>query len=133
MATAAQIAANRANAQKSTGPKSEAGKARSAMNALKHGLCAEKLLIDEEEREAWEELRADYLARLRPEGPAKTRLAAQIAQVAWRRERDEPLFLAARAELIRRRCVARWRPAVLPSVFWPTAWAGRRWRASTVI
>lgn len=40
MATPAQIAANRRNALKSTGPRTAAGKARSRMNALKHGLRA---------------------------------------------------------------------------------------------
>ena len=34
--------ANRANAQKSTGPRSAAGKLASRLNALKHGLCAEQ-------------------------------------------------------------------------------------------
>ncbi|MDR3621366.1 MAG: hypothetical protein P4L85_18590, partial [Paludisphaera borealis] len=40
MATDAQLQANRANAKKSCGPKSDDGKARSRLNALKHGLCA---------------------------------------------------------------------------------------------
>src|SRR5215212_2258248 len=38
MASAAKIAANRRNAQKSTGPRSAAGKARARYNALEHGL-----------------------------------------------------------------------------------------------
>ena len=101
MATAAQIAANRANAQKSTGPRTEAGKAASARNALKHGLCAERFLLEEEEREAWEALRADYLARLRPEGPAETRLAERIAQLAWRRDRTGAAEAAAWAGVSR--------------------------------
>ena len=95
MASAAQIAANQANARKSTGPKTDEGKARSSQNALKHGLCAERLLIDEEEREDWEALRADYADRLRPVGLAEARLAERIAQVAWRRERGSAMEAAA--------------------------------------
>jgi hypothetical protein len=49
MATPAQIAANRANAQKSTGPRTAEGKAASRLNALKHGLDAESLIIPGED------------------------------------------------------------------------------------
>jgi hypothetical protein len=38
MASERQIAANRANAQKSTGPKSQSGKKRSSANSYRHGL-----------------------------------------------------------------------------------------------
>jgi hypothetical protein len=40
MTSPQQMASNRANAQKSTGPRSKEGEARSARNALKHGLAA---------------------------------------------------------------------------------------------
>ena len=43
MATEAQIRANRANAKKSCGPKTDAGKSRSRLNSLKHGARAEVL------------------------------------------------------------------------------------------
>ena len=49
MATAAQIAANRANAQKSTGPRTVAGKQRSRMAALEHGLTAATLVLPHED------------------------------------------------------------------------------------
>jgi len=38
MATEKQIAANRANAKRSTGPKTAAGKLKSSRNAYRHGL-----------------------------------------------------------------------------------------------
>ena len=47
-------AANRANAQKSTGPKTAEGKARSRLNALTHGLCAVVIEIPGEDRELLE-------------------------------------------------------------------------------
>ena len=59
MATEKQIAANRANAQKSTGPKSEAGRAIAKLNAVKHGgLSPLPVLPELETRDAWETLRA---------------------------------------------------------------------------
>ena len=45
MATLAQIHANRLNAQSSTGPRSDQGKAASRFNALKHGIEARSLVI----------------------------------------------------------------------------------------
>src|SRR5258708_2463551 len=48
MPTDNQTAANRLNAQKSTGPCSPAGKANSALNALKSGIYAQSLLLPDE-------------------------------------------------------------------------------------
>jgi hypothetical protein len=45
MATEAQIEANRANAQKSTGPRTPEGKEKAAQNALKHGLLAREAVV----------------------------------------------------------------------------------------
>ena len=45
MTSQKQIEANKANAKKSTGPKTEAGKLRSSMNAVTHGLTATSILI----------------------------------------------------------------------------------------
>jgi hypothetical protein len=54
MTTEAQLAANHANSLKSTGPKSTAGRARSAMNALKHGLRSRKAALLREDTYAFE-------------------------------------------------------------------------------
>jgi hypothetical protein len=57
MTTWQQIAANRRNAEKSTGPRTDAGKRRSRRNALRHGLCAETViesLEDVEDYKAFE-------------------------------------------------------------------------------
>jgi len=58
MATAKQIAANQANALASTGARTADGKARSRMNALKHGLAAEAVVVPWEVAEDFDAFRA---------------------------------------------------------------------------
>jgi hypothetical protein len=79
MTSPAQLAANRANARRSTGPRSADGKARSAGNALKHGLTAESATLPCEDRLAHERLRLDLIARHQPEGEAEARLVDDLA------------------------------------------------------
>jgi hypothetical protein len=88
----ARAEASRKNGAKSRGPKTPEGKARSAMNALKHGLRAEKYvtLLDEE----WDEftkLEAALERELAPEGPLQSILARRIARAAWRLMRADRL------------------------------------------
>jgi len=56
MATQAQIDANRRNAQKSTGPRTDAGKAAVRQNALRHGLCSTMVLMDSEPEQGFTDL-----------------------------------------------------------------------------
>ena len=64
-----QIEANRANARRSTGPRTEDGKARSSQNARLHGLCSRQLyLADEEEAAIFASLRSALFAQLAPAG-----------------------------------------------------------------
>jgi hypothetical protein len=86
----ARAAASRRNGAKSTGPKTPQGKARSARNALKHGLCAEKFaVLHDEDEQAFAALQASILEELAPEGVVQRLLAGRIVRAAWRLERAE--------------------------------------------
>lgn len=68
-ATAAQLTANRANALRSTGPRSPEGRSASRLNARKHGLRATAAaLLPSESKEAWDALVAELHTDLNPEG-----------------------------------------------------------------
>jgi hypothetical protein len=71
MSTQAQIDANRQNAKKSTGPKTEEGRAKSAANSTRHGLTANPTTILENnphERSQYDTLKAKLLKQCLPEG-----------------------------------------------------------------
>jgi hypothetical protein len=87
MASEAQIAANRRNAARSTGPRTDEGKARVAQNGLKHGLCAGDPVLPWEDRAEFEALVADLTARLQPANEIELALLAQYADAMWRRQR----------------------------------------------
>ncbi len=87
MATEAQIAANRANAQKSTGPRTPEGKEPASQNALKHGLFAREVVIRGEDAEEFERHRQGLLEQLNPVGPLEELLAARIVDLSWRLQR----------------------------------------------
>jgi hypothetical protein len=84
MPTDKQLAANRANAQKSTGPKSTAGKQRSSLNALRHGLTGQVVVMPEEDLAAYHRFLTDLTASLNPDGPLETQLAQSYAAFQWR-------------------------------------------------
>ncbi len=79
-----QIDANRRNAEKSTGPKSEEGKARVALNALRHGLTGQVTLMTPEDREEHELHLNEYLAMYKPANFVERDLVFAIAGDAWR-------------------------------------------------
>jgi hypothetical protein len=64
MSTEQQQEANRANSLQSTGPKSALGKARSSMNACKHGLTAQTVVIGDEDPAQFDALRKTLQWRL---------------------------------------------------------------------
>ena len=79
MATEAQIAANRLNATKSTGPRTEAGKAASRRNALVHGLAGEGVVLPDEMGRELDERLADWAEQLRPAGSVEAFLVRSAA------------------------------------------------------
>jgi len=83
MASQASQLANAANAQLSTGPRTEAGKARSAQNARKHCLTAAELLIPFEDREEFEALQASYQTEIDPRGPLQQTMCNELVASAW--------------------------------------------------
>jgi hypothetical protein len=91
MATPAQITANRANAQKSTGPRSSEGKSASRLNALKHGLDAQSLIIPGEDPAAYDALAEDYRAEFHPNTPSETFHVDTMIRADWQKRRLQPL------------------------------------------
>src|SRR3954452_1380810 len=88
MTSVKQIAANRANARKSTGPRTEAGKEIAKLNAVKHGgLSPLPVLPEVETRDAWQMHLDGTLARLRPADHLETVLAERVATILWRMNR----------------------------------------------
>ncbi len=75
-----KFTASRANSQKSTGPKTDEGKHKSAQNALKHGLYAEHFLLDVESKESYELHHAQLLEDYAPQTASEIILIEQLAQ-----------------------------------------------------
>jgi hypothetical protein len=86
-----RLAANRLNAQKSTGPKTTTGKAAASMNALKHGALAHSLVVlghhVRESPRDFKKLCAEFYASLAPVGPMEEMLVDQIITATWRLRR----------------------------------------------
>ena len=84
MSTAAQIAANLANAQASTGPKSEEGKSRSSLNALKTGLTGRTVLLPGEEARAYQDHVCRFIDEFEPATAREEELVQSLADSRWR-------------------------------------------------
>ena len=87
MATAQQIEANRANAQLSTGPRTEAGKATASRNATSHGLATAHTILPGEDAAAFDQLIANLIREHAPLGETETFLVRQLAQNHWKLDR----------------------------------------------
>jgi hypothetical protein len=94
--SAAKIAANRRNAQRSTGPRGLLGKATSRLNAVRHGLRSSELLMPGESADEFCALREAMFADLVPIGQLESGLVDALLAYGWRLRRaaqcDSGLF-----------------------------------------
>ena len=117
MASQKQQEANRTNAKRSTGPKTVAGKALSRMNAHKHGLTAETIVIGDEDPRAFDMLRAELEEEYNPRPGIESELVERLAVLMWRMRRI-PIFEAALIEVRRERIASHKRmDSMIPNPF----------------
>lgn len=84
---AARSARNRQNASHSTGPKTKAGKKRSSLNGLRHGLTGHTILLPTEDLAAYLDFTEKLAADLKPADMIERQLVQSLADTAWRLNR----------------------------------------------
>ena len=75
---------NRENSKKSTGPRTTAGKAKSRLNAQRHKLTGQVVLLPEGDFNAYLKLLHQYTELYQPDGPLEETYTAQIAHASWK-------------------------------------------------
>jgi hypothetical protein len=87
MSTPVQIVANQQNAQLSTGPKTEEGKAASSKNNLRHGFTGAFMILPWEKQEEFDNLLSELRAEHQPATMTETLLVEKMAQSFWLSQR----------------------------------------------
>ena len=82
-----QTEANRRNAVHSTGPVTAEGKRRASLNALRHGLTGQTVVLPADDLAAYQRSCAEFHAELKPKGLIETKLVQAIADTCWRLDR----------------------------------------------
>lgn len=82
-----RVAANRANAAKSTGPRTPEGKEKAKLNAIVHGLTAQTAVLPGEDRGELEALSQSLMAQLSPRGVVQRLIAGRVVSLAWKLRR----------------------------------------------
>jgi hypothetical protein len=102
MASQARIDANRRNAQRSTGPKTEGGKARAKLNALKDGTHAKTVspVLPQENALELDQRINQWIDDLNPRNDAERELVINAANLSWEIERARRCETARLAERI---------------------------------
>ncbi len=92
MATEKQIAANRLNSRKCTGPKTNQGKFKSSLNALRQGLYSHNYIIKTEDAAVFENFSKSFIDEFKPATPAELENLKVLIIAAWRRNRVTELI-----------------------------------------
>ena len=87
MASAARALINRENAQSSTGPKTDAGKDRSKLNAIAHGLTSKTVVLPHESEEEYSAKHRGLIESHQPATVNEELLVERVAQAYWRLQR----------------------------------------------
>jgi hypothetical protein len=87
MTSLRQLEANRLNALRSTGPRTEAGKSRSRLNAVRHGVTAETVIPNLEDAEDYKTFEATVIADYVAETAVARELVLRLASLLWRLRR----------------------------------------------
>jgi len=101
-----QFQANRRNAQRSTGPKTEEGKRRSRRNAIRHGLCAETVIEIVEDVEDYQGFESAVIADYDAETAVERELVLRLASLLWRIRRATSIetdLMRFQAEILHKR------------------------------
>ena len=89
MVSQARLDANRRNAKKSTGPRSEEGKRRSSMNAVKHGITARFAVLPDEDPALFERRMYEWVNNFRPQSDEEQFFAIHAVTCSWQLERAQ--------------------------------------------
>ena len=87
MITDLQLIANRDNATHSTGPRTPEGKKRSSLNATRHGLTGQVIVMPYEDLEAYNAFVERYINGLDPRNEPEKQLAVDMANNVWKLNR----------------------------------------------
>ena len=82
-----RVEINRANSQHSTGPKTEAGKKQSSLNALRHGLTGQIVVMPTEDLHAYQLHLKSFTDEYHPMGATEANLVQALADASWRLNR----------------------------------------------
>jgi len=121
MTSLKQTEANRLNAAKSTGPRTEEGKQRSRQNAVRHGLTAETVITTFENAGDYQLFEATIHAEYQPRTVTSRELVARLASVLWRLRRSTSIetgLMQIQGELMRNQNSGSFRRRVIPVPEW---------------